>query len=252
MKLFRALALIALLLIIAACGKKGPVRPLLANLPDAVSAAELVQRGDDLLLSWRLPTRNQNGSPLEAAPVVDIYRLLYDPADYCPECKDRSTLYASINPELPEPAQFSDARYTLHDRQVTAGQGYQYRLVPKNQHNLEGRSLSVRIVVVPPHEAPSGLQGTGLDQGATLSWSPLTPTNGTDLLGYRVYRREEGVTSPATLLNQRLLTVTEYTDINLVNDTEYRYQISAVLKQGERMLESLASTPVGVTPRKDL
>ncbi|MDT8418851.1 MAG: fibronectin type III domain-containing protein [Desulfuromonadales bacterium] len=252
MKLFCALVLIALLPVIASCGKKGPVRPLQANLPDAVIAAELVQRGDELLLSWQLPIRNQNGSPLETAPVVDIYRMPYDPADYCPECKDRATLLFSINPELPAPAQLSANRYTLHDRQVTVGQGYRYRLVPKNELNREGRSLSVRIVVVTPPAEPQGLQVKGLDQGAALTWSPLTPPAGMELLGYRIYRRDAGVASPAELLNQRLLTVTEYTDINLGNNTEYRYQVSAVLKQGERILESLASAAVGVIPQKGL
>lgn len=252
MKLFHAIAFIAMLLVLASCGKKGPVRPLLANLPDAVQAAELVQRGDELLLSWQLPTRNQNGSPLEAAPVVDIYRMPYDPADYCPECKDRSTLLFSIHPELPDPAQLRGSRYTLHDRQVTAGHGYQYRLVPKNQRNLEGRALRVRIVVVPPAPAPVGLQVKGHDQEATLSWLPLIPASGQELLGYRIYRRHPGAASPAELLNQHLLTVAEYTDINLVNGTEYQYQISAVLKQGEQILESLASPAVVAIPEKDL
>lgn len=248
MNIARLIISIGIILILASCGKKGPVRPLLANLPNAVSHVELRQSGDVVLLSWQLPTHNQNGTLLEPAPTVDIYRMLFDPADECLECKDRSTLLHSIDPELPQPAQLKGQRYLLRDQQVAANQGYHYRLVPRNADGLDGHPLIVRIVFAEPPVAPTGFTVEAHDRSTAMSWTPLQPAEGQELLGYRIYRQHVGDFNAAKLLNNKPLTDTKYDDLNLENGREYRYQLRALLKRGELMLESLPSPIESVVP----
>jgi predicted small lipoprotein YifL len=249
MNVVRLIGFVGLLLFLTACGKKGPVRPLQAQLPEAVRNVELRQRGAELLLGWQLPTRNQNETPLEAPPVVEIYRMRFDPADDCPECKDRSTLLHSINPELPHPARLSGDRYLLRDRQVAAGQGYQYRLVPRTASGQHGSPLQVRIVFAAAPAAPTGLRAKAHDRSATLSWHPLQAAAGQTLLGYRVYRRLEGSGQPAILLNRQPLAALRYDDLNLENGRLYSYRIRALLRHGEQRLESLPSAAVTALPQ---
>lgn len=250
MKIVHLIATIGILLALSACGKKGPVRPLEASLPDAVTAIELRQRGDEILLGWQLPTRNQNGTPLESAPVIDIYRGLFDPADNCPECKDLSTLLYSIDPELPNPARKIRERYLLFDRQVAAEQGYQYTLVPRNQRGQTGRPMTLRIVFTRPAAAPTDFAVYPHDRSATLRWSSLIPEPAQQLIGYNVYRREGQ--SAEILLNQRPLTKPTYEDFGLENGTPYSYRVRAVLKQGESPLESLPTDAATAIPQTGL
>lgn len=250
MKIVHLIATIGILLALTACGKKGPVRPLEASLPDAVTAVELRQRGDEILLGWQLPTRNQNGTPLETAPVIDIYRGLFDPADNCPECKDLSTLLHAIDPELPNPARKSGVRYLLLDRQVAADQGYQYTLVPRNQRGQSGRPLTMRIVFTQPPAAPIDFVVEPHDRSATLQWRSVLPETDQQLIGYNVYRRE-GKTAEI-LLNQRPLTKPTYEDFGLENGKPYSYSIRALLKQDGHPLESLPTAAVSAIPQTGL
>lgn len=250
MQTVRLIALISIVLMLSACGRKGAVKPLKANLPDSVQNVELRQRGGELLLSWQLPGQNQNDTPLETAPVVDIYRMLYDPADYCPECKDRSTLLYSIDPELPRPARLNGDRYLLHDRQVAAGEGYRYRLIPRNERGQAGLPLVVQIAFSEPPLAPGGLTIEGYDRSTSLSWNPVQPDKGQKLLGYRIYRQDEE-SQPAVLLNQRPLTNLGYDDTSLENGRQYRYQIRALFEQNGQSLESLPSATVSAIPQAD-
>lgn len=249
MNLTRLITYIGLLLILASCGKKGPVRPLDVSLPGPVQNAELRQRGNELLLSWQLPTSNQDGSPLTSAPEVDIYRMLFDPNDDCPECEDRSSPRYTINPELPQPAWRSGDRYLLRDQQVAENQGYQYRLVPRSEDDQNGQPLRMRVVYIEPSAAPAGFSVESHDRSATLSWLPLEPAGGQVLTGYQVYRRTLGGSQPAELLVQLPPENQKYDDLTLTNGKQYAYQIRALLTQGEQFLESLPTPAITATPQ---
>lgn len=252
MNLARLQILFLVLLILAACGKKGPVRPLEAHLPNAPGSVELVQSGDELLLSWKLPDRNQDGTPLAAPPTIDIYRMLFDPNDSCPECRDRSTLLYSIDPELPEPAQIDGDRYLLRERKVSAGQGYHYRLVPVDRNGQAGEPLVKRIAFLAPPAAPEGLRVTPHDRSTVLDWEPLQPAAGFELVGYHVYRRDTDAGQPLQRLTKRALAESSYNDYNLANGKSYDYQLRALLKKDDRLLESLPTAIVSATPEAEL
>ncbi|SHJ74022.1 hypothetical protein SAMN02745165_03066 [Malonomonas rubra DSM 5091] len=244
-KLFSALLCLALL---TACGNKGPVRPLETRQPKSVQAPELRQQGDALLLGWQLPTSNQDGSPLKAQPVVDIYRSSYDPANECPECFDRSSLLVSINPELPTPAQRSDKRYLLHDRPLQAGSGYQYKLIARDSDGEQSRPIILRQTFVEPIPAPQQVVATAQDRSVLLQWQPAQLRDGEELIGYLLYRRLDDQQSLYPVSAQPL-TEARFEDFSLENGRRYFYRVRLLVKRGKQQIEGRASEEVDATPQ---
>ncbi len=244
----RFLFIILIALSLTACGSKGPVRPLTAAAPGTVQAPELRQQGDALLLGWQLPTTKQDGSQLEQPPVVDVYRMSYDPNDDCPECRDRSTLLASINPELPTPAQQVGNRYLLQDRPLQPGSGYQYKLITRNAGAEQSRPLILRQIYVTPLPAPQQLTVTPHDRSLSLQWRAPVLTAQDELLGYLVYRRIDSE-ERFRLRNPQPLTEPSFQEFSLENATRYHYRVRALVKRGDQDIESLPSATVSALPQ---
>jgi len=241
-----------LLLLLDACGNKGPVRPLDVPIPAPVSDAVLRQQGENLVLGWRLPGKNQDGSPLKQTPQLDIYRMTYDPKDYCPECIDRSTLLVSINPELPTPARRIADRYLFYDHNLVVGEGYQYKLIPRTADGAVGVPLMLRQAYLRPVAAPEKFQAFAQDRSARLSWLPYAPAAGEQLLGYQLYRRRDGAEPAPNPLNSKPLQMTRYEDFSLENGTRYLYRVRALVKRGEQTIEGIASPEADVIPKSGI
>jgi predicted small lipoprotein YifL len=248
MRIRQFIPLIIALLSLTACGNKGPVRPLEVPLPGTVQAPELRQQGDALRLGWQLPTSNLDGSALQQPPVVDIYRMTYDPQDDCPECFDRSTLLATINPSLPQPAQRVGQRYLLHDRPLRPGTGYQYKLVARTENGDLSKPVILRLDYQQPPPAPQQVRGTPHDRSVSLQWQSPTLAPDDRLIGYLVYRRLDDTDSPYPLTPQPL-TESRFEDFSLDNDTRYHYRVRALVKRGDQQIEGLASTELRATPK---
>ena len=84
---------------LAACGKKGPVRPKLLPLPAAPAGLAVEQRGNHFLLSWEIPERNQDGSPLTDLQGFRVERMIFQSGEDCPECREDFKLAAEIDLE---------------------------------------------------------------------------------------------------------------------------------------------------------
>lgn len=248
MRGLKSILLMTCLTLLAACGNKGPVQPLKTSMPRPITAPELRQQGDALLLGWQLPTSNLDDTPLKQPPMVEIYRMTYDPADECPECFDRSTLLTSINPELPAPALRVGNRYLLHDRPLQAEIGYQYKLIVLNEDGRQSRPIILRQTYSEPIGAPQHLKLVPQDRSVSLQWqAPPLKTNDS-LIGYLVYRRQNADGSPYPLTSQPLKD-TKFEDFSLDNGTRYHYQVRALVKRGNNQLEGLASPELSATPQ---
>ena len=240
--------LISCLLALVACGKKGPVRPLDAPLPGPVKALELRQLGDSLVLGWQLPDKNQDGTPLRQPPQLDLYRMVFDPANDCPECTDRSILVASCDPDLPAPARRIGDHYLYTETNLLPGQGYRFKLVPRSPEGI-GQTTILSWVFQQPPPAPELLSAIPRDRAALLTWQPLLPAAGETLLGYRLYRRFDDSESFMLPVNSAPVPTSRFEDFGLDNGTRYFYRIRAMVQRGKQTFEGLASTEVEVTPK---
>jgi len=253
MKPKQLLPIFGLLLLLSACGNKGPVRPLDIPIPGPVSDVELRQQGESLLLGWQLPGKNQDGSPLKMAPKLDIYRMTVDPEDDCPECTDRSTLLVSIDPELPAPARRVEAdRYLFADHNLVVGKGYRYKLIPRTVAGAVGQPLILRQTYQQPVAAPEHLQASARDRSALLTWQAFIPASGETLLGYQLYRRRAGEEPAPYPLNSKPLQQFRYEDFSLENGTRYLYRVRALVKREGQVLEGIASAEVTVIPKSGI
>jgi hypothetical protein len=244
-----AYLLLALFLALAGCGHKGPVRPLALKLPVAPGELTAVQKGARFLLAWTLPSSNQDGSPLTDLQGFKVYRMSYDPAEDCPECRDTSILLQNLDLDYLQGARRSGERLFLWDSALQAGGGYQYRIVPYNRSGREGLGALLRLPYHTPPPPPQSLSATGLDRLVRLSWeSVVEKRDGVEFLGYNLYRGEAGSPLQPTPLTRMPLTETSYDDFGLENGTSYLYGMRTVVRIFGQIVESPLSSTVEATP----
>lgn len=247
--LLRLLLLLAALLLIPACGHKGPVKPLPKTLPEAVQKLRVKQAGDSLVIFWAAPASNQDGSLLLDLDHYDVYRMSYNPADDCPECRDTSSLLRSVDPGYLKDVQHIDNRFYLTDRlDLEANRGYQYRVVAINRDGHAGFPAEVRKPYYLSPTPPAELVATGLDKLVRLAWKQPAIPDGMTLTGYRIYRGTAAEPMSPIPLNSKPVTDTGYDDFAITNGINYRYGVRAVFVHNKTDLETKFSNLVRATP----
>ena len=249
MNLRKLLILPLLLLALAACGKKGPVRPLLQALPAEPQNLTVQQQGGRFLIAFGLPTKNQDGTPLTDLQGFQVYKMKYDPARDCPECRDTSVLLQSIDLDYLRAVRRVGDRLELWDTDLAPGFGYQYRVVAVNVQGAAGLPAVVRRPFFAPLPAPGVPTATAHDQMVHLEWPPLLPPTTGKLLGINIYRRHPGEIFPASPVNREPLAGKSYEDFGLHNDQTYDYALRSVVEISGVRVESLLTVPVPAIPQ---
>jgi len=234
-----------------ACGKKGPVRPQLAAFPAAPAELRIAQQGDDFIVSWAIPERNQDGAPAEDLLGFHVYRMIYNAAEGCPTCRDPEELVAAIELQKPEPAVRLGKRVYWRDAAVAPGTGHAYLVVPVTTGGHEGTGAgSYRAWQAPP-PAPAGLQAEIGNRQVRLSWTPPSSLpDGQLLLGYNLYRRPAaGVFAPVAL-NAEPLRDPRLSDFIGEAGRAADYRVTTLVRSGDQVLESAPSPEVAVAPQE--
>lgn len=241
---------LTLITLLSACGKKGPVRPQLASLPAAPTELAVDQQGDDFLLSWRIPEKNQDGAPAEDLSGFHVYRLVYSAADGCPTCRDPEELVAAIEMVHPDPAVRIGKRLFWRDTAVAPGTGHAYLVVPFTVGDHQGTGAGTHRNWQTPPPAPGGLRAEAGDRQVSLNWTPPSALpEGQLLLGYNLYRRSANSAFPPVALNAEPLREPRLTDFAGEAGREAVYRVTTLVRSGELLLESTPSDEVAVTPR---
>lgn len=249
----RTIAILLLLVFAAGCGKKGPVQPLRQPLPAAPEALTVQQKGDRFLVAWRPPVRNQDGSELKNLEKFRVYKMRYDLADDCPECRDTSVLLQEVDLDyLREVRRVGDRLY-LWDTELEPGFGYQYRIVPVNTKRREGAPVILRLPFVNPPAAPGGLAAEDHDRMVRLRWQPVTEAGAeAELLGYNLYRREGDEPFAFAPVNPEILAEPAFEDYGVENGRTYIYSVRAVIRLRGNTVESQLSAPAEARPQAGL
>jgi predicted small lipoprotein YifL len=237
------------LLIIAGCGKKGPVRPKLTTLPEAPGQVTLIQQGKLFVLAWTIPEKHADGTKVEDLTGFRIKRLTYDAAQGCPTCRDPQTEVAEIELRYPEPAQRIGKRIYWRDLDIRPGTGYRYAIVPLTIGGHETPAATVHLTAVLPPPAPTNLRAEAGDARVSLQWQAPELPEGMELVGYNLYRRYARRAFPIVPVNKEPLAKTQLLDRGLDNGKAYEYRVNAVVRDGEQVLESMASPDVLITPQ---
>ncbi|OQY25297.1 MAG: hypothetical protein B6I37_01615 [Desulfobacteraceae bacterium 4572_35.2] len=248
---FAAVLALTIVLALTGCGNVGPVQPLLKTLPKGADSITLEQKGNALLLSWQIPTLNQDGTALTNLAGFAIYKSDYDLAKGCPECRPPKNLYRKIDLAYFRSNNRNSNRIHLWDNAVEEEMGYRYKIIPYTAEGLDGASAIVHRPCFIPPDSPTNLVGTGLDHQARISWDAASETRqGVQLIGYNLYRRSGDTYFSTTAVNDAPLTSLNYEDSTVKNDVVYSYALRSVITIGEQQLESTFSTEVKVEPKR--
>src|SRR5687768_3056219 len=218
-----------------ACGKRGAPVPPRERVIQIVTI-DGYQRGDQVILSWKMPARNApKGSVLNVSR-ADIYRLAEPQTAPLvlseEEFSNRANLIAAI--KITD-ADFGLKTITHRDTLEFAGQAARLRYAIRFV-NASGQKagFSNALLIEPSSKvaaAPTSLSGEPTQDVVKLKWSPSTTnvdgTTPVNVLGYNVYRSESDKT-PAKLLNSAPVTQTSYDDQFFEFGKEYYYFIRAV------------------------
>jgi hypothetical protein len=233
---FTSLLLVAIVVISGiGCGKRKPPVPPKERVLQRVELAGY-QRGNQVLVSWKMPARNApKGSVLNISR-ADVYRLA-EPAD-APlllseeEFANRSTLIAAM--EITD-ADFGMKTLNYRDTLEFAGQAARLRYAIRFV-NASGQkaAFSNALLVEPTSKVaanPSSLSAEASQEAIRMRWNaPAANVDGStppSILGYNVYR-SGSATEPAKLLNATPVVSTEYRDEFFEFDKEYFYFVRAV------------------------
>lgn len=247
------LLLLPLCLVLAAsgCGIRGELVQKGKLLPSAPVNPTVQQQGNDALLSWTIPTANQDGTVLDNLQQFLVVRLTYRPGDYCEECRDPGTGQIHIYLDRPEPAIRIKDRLYLRDSNLPLNQGYRYRIVPINARGESGAEILTHRVMLPAPQPPSALQAVTLDRSLRIKWVNTSPPDQGQLLGVNIYRAVGDTPFKPQPLNSEPFTDELYNDFGLENGQAYRYGLRSVIRIDDQVIESAVSESVTATPNPE-
>lgn len=238
------------------CGKRKPPLPPVAKV---VQRAEIngFQRGDRVILSWKMPERNAPQSNVLNIKRIDIYRLaerLTSPLSLSEEqFASRSVLIASV-PVLDD--DFGSKTLTYTDNLQLAGQPSRLRYAVRFVNAAGQKAAFSNFLVIEPEakvaDAPASLSASVTQEAIDLKWTPpeenADGTRPVNLVGYNIYRTDSKA-RPGRLLNKTPISEAAYADRTFEFGKEYYYFIRSVSAgTGDSGTESTESNIVEVKP----
>jgi hypothetical protein len=233
-----AAAILAPVLLLVDCGYVGPVVPPSPELPNPVTDLTVVERGDQIIVSFSTPPRTTDNLPIKQFSIVDLrVGPSVTPFDF-----DRwaaSTKQYELAP--PEPNDPDNPRPNAMSKSIPVSEWVGQRVavavrtaVKRKDHYSPWSNRAV-LRVVPPL-APPTIKLESTAQGVQVSWAPQG-----EHIQYRVFRQGPGDTGPVEIGTSDK---PKYLDSTSQYDTHYEYTVIAV----ESQAESLPSKPVPITP----
>jgi len=217
------------------CGKRGLPVPPKEKVLQRVEISGF-QRGNQIILSWKMPARNANKGSVQNISRADIYRLaepLNAPLQLSEEeFANRSTLIAAL---AITDADFGLKTLNYKDTLEFAGQAARLRYAIRFV-NASGQkaAFSNSLLIEPTSKVaanPTALAAEASQDAIRLKWQPsqsnIDTSTPPSLLGYNVYR-STSPKEPGKLLNKTPVTTAAYDDEFFEFEKEYYYFVRAV------------------------
>lgn len=280
-------SLVALALLLAACGKRGDPRPPVPVIPQATSDLVVTQRANKVVLSWSYPALTTAGKSLPHVRRVVVYRYVEalpavaatgPGADPLPTPGPDPNLPAPIVafskvPGL-APAQFNKLRERIDSIEgsglpaATSGAKLTYTDEP-TFHSTDGRPVRITYSVVTESDTahselsnlatiiplnvatpPKNVKAAAKPAGIDLTWS--APAKGLTgeapvIIGYNVYRTAPGETPDDFDKPVNQSPVTSTNYTDAPPYGAYDYRVSAVASSGPPRIESANSGAANAT-----
>lgn len=250
-----ALAL-SVLGLVGACGKRKPPLPPTERVMQRADVSGF-QRGNQVILSWKMPMLNAPAGSVLNVSRADVYRLteqLNAPQSLSEEeFASRSQIVATI-PLTGDDFGAKTLQYT--DTLQFAGQPARIRYAIRFVNASGQRAAFSNFFLLEPTArvatAPRSLVTRLSQEAIRLSWTPpasnVDGTTASNIMGYNIYRAESEK-SPAKLQNQTPVGNTAFEDRFFDFEKQYYYFVRAVsLGTNAAPIESSESNIVNIKP----
>ena len=249
-------ALAFILLSGLSCGKRTPPVPPKERVSQRVELTGF-QRGNQVVLSWKMPARNADKSSVLNIDRIDIYRLT-EPASASltlseEEFASKSTLIATL---AIKDSDFGLKTLTFPDTLEFAGQAARIRYAMRFA-NASGQkaSFSNFFLIEPTAKVaggPSSLSAEVSQDAISLKWQPASAnidgSTPPSVLGYNVYRTTSEKV-PGKLLNKTPVTANSFKDEFFDFGKDYFYFVRSVsIGTGAVPIESTESNVLTIKP----
>jgi fibronectin type 3 domain-containing protein len=212
-----------LFFVLAGCGYVGPVLPPSPLIPNAVTDLSVVERGDRLWVTFRIPARTTDQVAIRDFSEID---LRVGSKQY------PVTLPPPNDPDDPQPFAIS----TQIPAAAYEGQHVEFAVrTAVKRDRYSSWSNRVLLDIVAPLEPPV-VKAEAIAQGVALTWPAQR-----DGLTYRISRQSLAEKQPIAV---GTADQPRFVDTTAQSDIEYRYTV--VASQG--LAESLPSDVVTITP----
>ena len=279
--------LFVLVVLAAACGKRGDPKPPVPVIPQATTDLVVTQRADKVILAWSYPSLTTVGRSLTEVRRISVFRYVEelpvpaggrDPKSVLPGETDPTepqpiALFSKV-PTVPQaqfvklstrvdsiekanlPAATAGAKLVFTDspplRSTNGGPvRLTYAVVTEGEMARSEPSNLATIVPLPVAVPPASLRAEAKPEGITLSWQePSQSVGGAGdpvITGYHVFR-----IAPGESLNELSVPITTApikgtTYTDTPGYGEHEYRIAAVATTGPPLLQSDLSSPVRAT-----
>lgn len=263
----KIILLIAFLMVVSGCAKKGPPVALETIVPKRIVDLRATPREGRVLLEWSVPKENTDKSVLTDLAGFKILRsegVLI--GEECQGCGEKKTVVHEMKWESKEEG-LKDSkekgekvrkekgkedskegerrkRVAIFFEDHVARKVYVYQVVSTNRRGHPSPpSNPVTVYWDFPPQAPGRVEGERGDKKVELSWEPVEGAT-----GYHVYRRLEEREFFIHPLNREPLTTTHFLDLNVENEKKYIYSVRAVRRVVKTDVEGKGSMGVSVIP----
>jgi hypothetical protein len=262
----RRRSLLAFLVASLAAGCASPGEPTARRpiVPQAVQDLQARQQGDEVVLSFTLPSRSTRDEPLAVPPAIEIYRGTVAPGGG-PAGKTSTRLLYTIPGELTD-SYGAEGRIVYRDAisASTVGSGseqvYAVRTrAARNRASAESNRVTMRLYAPPP--AVGNVSARIAGQSVMVTWPREANAE------YRVYRAEiapESAATASTDASQAVLRmplvqvaqigasvdgplVLQYQDHSVELGHAYLYVVRRLAQYGDATVESADSRPAVIT-----
>jgi fibronectin type 3 domain-containing protein len=235
--------LMAVLVVVGACGKKAPPVPWESVVPKRIVDLAALPREGRLLLEWTAPKENTDKTPLIDLDGFQVLRsegLLV--GDQCTGCGEKPK--AVYDMKLDGKGEEKGKKLSVIIEDHEPRKVYVYQIVSVNRRgHPSSPSNPVWVYWDVPLDPPKKIKEEQGDKRVDISWEPVEGAS-----GYNVYRRGADESFSSRPLNREPQPGTQFTDLSVEDDKKYIYSVRTLRRVVKTDVEGKGSQEVAVTP----
>ncbi|RNC71793.1 MAG: fibronectin type III domain-containing protein [Desulfuromonadales bacterium] len=231
-------------LLLAACGKKGPLVPPESFVPAPITTLSVEQKENRFFVSWEAPGSDEGGRPLKELAGFRVFRReVLPPGEDCEECPTAYRLVKTVDLEYLKDVRVFGNRYVFAEGDLDSGRAYQYKVISFQKDGSESSASNrARRTMVAAPPAPR-LKGVSTATGIVLEWESAQPA-GAASIGFNLYRRRGDDVRTLVLVTPEPVRERRYEDQRLDRGATYFYSVREVAEAGGQVVEGAVSNEV--------